>query len=119
SAFATCDEVQVKKMLFPLVYSRVYYNSQPDRMARLSERRSKNLPSHYFDALIRTASSTQKFNVVDRLKQISAPTLICGAEEDHVTPLYYQNLIYEKVPGARRMIFQATGHSAIFEQPER
>lgn len=119
SAFATRDEVQLKKMLFPLVYSREYYNSEPERMKRLSERRSKELSSHYFDALIRTASSTQNFDVTDRLDKITVPTLICGAEEDHVTPLYYQTLIHRSIPGSRLIVFKGTGHSSIYEQPER
>lgn len=118
TAFATKDEVLIKKMLFPLVYSRKYYNSHPDRMSRLCSRKNTKLPPHYFDALIRTASSTEEFDIVEQLRKIKVPTLICGADEDMVTPLYYQNLLHEKIKDSRQIIFHETGHSAIYEQPD-
>lgn len=118
TTFATKDEVLIKKMLFPLVYSRKYYNAQSERMTRLCERRSEKLPAHYFDALIRTASSTEEFDIVEQLSKIKVPTLICGADEDLVTPLYYQKLLHEGIEDSKQVIFHETGHSAIYEQPD-
>ena len=52
------------------------------------------------------------------LENISAPTLILGAEHDEITPMEAQNLMAEKIPNATLHTFQGVGHNMKVEAPD-
>lgn len=57
------------------------------------------------------------FDVMERLGEIKAPTLImCGAE-DRMTPPRYAETLKERIAGARLQIVAGAGHMLMLEQP--
>jgi len=58
------------------------------------------------------------FDVMDRLGQIAAPTLVIGGTADQMTPPKYAAFLAEKIPGARLALIDGAGHMVMLERPE-
>ena len=59
-----------------------------------------------------------RFDVLSRLKAITAPTLVVCGEEDHLTPLRYAQFLAEHIPAARLVTIPRAGHMVMLEQPQ-
>jgi pimeloyl-ACP methyl ester carboxylesterase len=58
-----------------------------------------------------------QFDVIQRLGEISVPTLIlCGAE-DRLTPMKYSEYLCDHIVGARLLPFPDAGHMVMLERP--
>jgi pimeloyl-ACP methyl ester carboxylesterase len=69
----------------------------------------------FFDALTAIA----KYDFRDRLPAISAPTLIVWGRNDWIVPVAGAYEYERLIPGARRVIFEDTGHLPMLERPAR
>jgi pimeloyl-ACP methyl ester carboxylesterase len=58
------------------------------------------------------------FDVMDRVGQITAPTLAIGGTADQMTPPKYLAFLAEKIPGARLAMIEGAGHMVMLEQPD-
>jgi len=59
-----------------------------------------------------------RFDIMDKVHQIEAPTLIiCGAEDD-MTPVKYSQYLADKIAGARLAIFKDGSHLVFMEKPD-
>jgi len=59
-----------------------------------------------------------EFDIMDRVHQITAPTLvICGTEDD-ITPVKYSQYLANKIAGARLFIFDGGSHFVFMEKSE-
>ncbi len=59
-----------------------------------------------------------RFDVRDRIAQISAPTLIIGGTADRMTPLKYSQFLAERIRNAHMVTLEGAGHMMLLEQPE-
>ena len=50
------------------------------------------------------------FDVMERIQNITAPTLVIGADEDRMAPPKFSEFMAQKIPGATLVIFSACGH---------
>jgi proline iminopeptidase len=57
------------------------------------------------------------WSVVDRLGEITAPTLVMAGREDFVFPPECQQELADGIPGARLVLVEAAGHNPHDEQP--
>jgi pimeloyl-ACP methyl ester carboxylesterase len=97
-----------------LVTSYAISPNAPSRMvelarARMSETRPEVL---YGDFL-----ACDQFDVMDRLGEISVPTLVICGTEDQLTPLKYSHFLMESIPEARMVTVESAGHMVMLEQP--
>ncbi|HYI79648.1 MAG TPA: alpha/beta fold hydrolase [Thermoleophilaceae bacterium] len=53
----------------------------------------------------------------DRLPEIACPTLVVWGEDDAIIPVRDADKYVELIPGARKTIFEDTGHVAMVERP--
>jgi pimeloyl-ACP methyl ester carboxylesterase len=53
----------------------------------------------------------------DRLPEIACPTLIVWGEDDAIIPVEDADKYVELIPGARKLVFEDTGHVAMVERP--
>jgi pimeloyl-ACP methyl ester carboxylesterase len=53
----------------------------------------------------------------DRLPQIGCPTLVVWGEKDMIIPVRDADAYVSMIPGARKVIFEDTGHVAMAERP--
>jgi 3-oxoadipate enol-lactonase len=65
------------------------------------------------------AQAIQAHDTLDRLGEISAPTLVIHGTEDEMLPFSNAALIASRIPGARLETLEGVGHMFWWEQPER
>ncbi len=63
-------------------------------------------------------SACDAFDVMPRLGEIRAPTLVICGTEDRMTPVKYSQYLVSKIPGAELVLVDAAGHYVMIEQPE-
>lgn len=66
----------------------------------------------------RQAEAINNFNVIDRIHQITAPTMVMVSEFDILTPPRFGEEIANKIPHAHLATISHAGHGAVFETPE-
>jgi pimeloyl-ACP methyl ester carboxylesterase len=103
----------------PVIYSTKFYE---DRAAWMDGREAF-LTQHFskpevLQALIRLTDSSVTYNVVDRLHEISCPTLIISSSEDVLVPPTEQQLLHEKIKGSVYVTVNGSGHASMYEAPE-
>jgi pimeloyl-ACP methyl ester carboxylesterase len=59
-----------------------------------------------------------RFNVLNRLGEISAPTLVITGELDRTVSPKNQRILAERIPNARQVVIPGAGHAVTGEQPE-
>ena len=68
-------------------------------------------------------ADTQPLNPLDppagtRLEEVRCPTLIIAGSLDHPEVLRAANEMADRIPNARKVIFEGSGHVPSYEQPE-
>ena len=59
-----------------------------------------------------------KFDIIDRVHQIGAPTLVICGTDDEMTPVRYSQYLATKISGARLVIIDGSTHFVFMEKPE-
>jgi pimeloyl-ACP methyl ester carboxylesterase len=59
------------------------------------------------------------FDVMERLGEVSTPTLVVAADEDRMAPPKFSQFMADKIPGARMVTLVGSGHYPQVEQQER
>ena len=59
-----------------------------------------------------------RFNVMDRVKEIKVPTLIVCGLEDRLTPLEYSEYLKDNIPNSKLETIVGAGHMVMLEKPE-
>lgn len=59
-----------------------------------------------------------RFNIMDKVNQIEAPTLVICGTEDEMTPVKYSEYLANEIAGARLVIFEGS-HFVFMESPEK
>ncbi|MEM2134692.1 MAG: alpha/beta hydrolase [Candidatus Jordarchaeaceae archaeon] len=63
-------------------------------------------------------AACNKFDVRDRISEISVPTLIIVGSEDKLTPVKWSRYLNEKISKSSLKIVENAGHMVMIEQPE-
>ncbi|MBM3166832.1 MAG: alpha/beta hydrolase [Chloroflexi bacterium] len=59
-----------------------------------------------------------KFDIMDKIQSIKAPTLvICGTQDD-MTPVKYSQYLADKIKGSKLVIIEGATHMVFMEKPE-
>ena len=64
-------------------------------------------------------SACDKFDVMDRLQQITKPVLIVCGSEDQLTPVKYSRYLEEKLPESKVELIDGAGHMVMLEKPDQ
>ena len=68
--------------------------------------------------LLNDFQACDNFDIMDKVPQIKAPTLvICGTQDD-MTPLKYSHYLVDKIPGARLVVIENASHMVFLEKPQ-
>ncbi|MGQ9723502.1 MAG: alpha/beta fold hydrolase [Candidatus Jordarchaeum sp.] len=70
------------------------------------------------EAFIRQCEAIEKFNVMERLKEINAPTLVIVGGRDILTPIWYSEEIASRIPNAELKVIPGCGHAFFLEKPD-
>lgn len=103
----------------PVIYSTKFFEDR----AHWMENREAFLTEYFGredvrQALIRLTDSSVSYNVVDRLHEITCPTLIISSSEDVLVPPTEQQLLHEKIKGSVYVTINGSGHASMYEVPE-
>ena len=69
------------------------------------------------DVLLGDFSACNRFDVMERLEEIKAPTLVLAGSADQLTPLKYAHFLVEHIPNASLVVIEGAGHMVMLEQP--
>jgi len=58
-----------------------------------------------------------RFNLMDRVKEISLPCLIFSGSEDRITPSKFQDYLHEQIKGSKLIRLENAGHILNLEKP--
>jgi pimeloyl-ACP methyl ester carboxylesterase len=70
------------------------------------------------EILIKQMNAVREFYTWDRLPQITAPTLVLGAEQDVLIPPENSRILAERIPNAELVIVKGGGHQILIEQAD-
>jgi pimeloyl-ACP methyl ester carboxylesterase len=59
-----------------------------------------------------------KFNVMERLHNVSIPTLIIVGAEDEMTPVKFAQYLADRIVGSKMVIIKNATHSVVMEKPD-
>ncbi len=103
----------------PIIYSTQFFEAHAawmdGREAYLTEYFSR---PEVLQALIRLTDSSRDYDVVDRLHEITCPTLIISCSEDALVPCTEQQLLHERIKGSMYVTINGSGHASMYEMPE-
>jgi len=100
----------------PIIYSRNFYNNNFEWLLSRRGIFRDYLDKEWYDGFIRLASSNNEFDVRDRIKDISAKTLLLAGDEDIITPLSMMKNMNKKIKNSSLKIFKGTGHGMFLEK---
>jgi len=103
----------------PYVYSSHFYEREQAWLDSREALFGKVLTPEYFEALIRLSRAAADFEVTPaQLRALDVPTLVLGADEDHIVPLRDLDVYYDNLPDVEMMVLRRAGHGAFYERKE-
>ncbi|HLF26243.1 MAG TPA: alpha/beta fold hydrolase [Anaerolineae bacterium] len=85
----------------------------PEQMVRLGR---QQLLTNRLDVLHGDYRACDAFDVMERLGEIRAPTLVIGGTADQMTPPKYASLLAERIPRAQLLLVEGAGHMVMLER---
>ena len=86
-------------------------------LMRASFQVDANFTPNVFFANASDPNGVFNWNITDRLKEISKPTLVLAGEEDQATPVEANKLLADNIPGATLKVLKEVGHFYQLEKP--
>jgi pimeloyl-ACP methyl ester carboxylesterase len=71
------------------------------------------------DVLHGDFSACDRFDIMEEVGGIDAPTLIICGDQDALTPIKYSRYLAERIAGSRLEVIEGAGHMVMLERPEQ
>ncbi|MTI70723.1 MAG: alpha/beta hydrolase [Firmicutes bacterium] len=117
NASKTYDGATFFKATIPTIYSVKFYEKNIEWLRNREKLFSQVFTKEWYDGFIRLVKSAESLNITDELYKIKVPTMIIGSEYDLVTPIDYQQEIYNGIENSRFTIIKDAGHASMYEKP--
>lgn len=118
-AASTLDGSIFSSVIFPYMYSHNYYEKNYKSIKKRERILSKVLDKKWYCRFKRILNSGVDYDISDKIKNIKVPTLIISSEFDAITPIKYQEFIYEQIEDSEWTVIKDVGHAALYEKPEK
>jgi 3-oxoadipate enol-lactonase len=105
-----------RSQIGPLMFSKRTLRERPELVTDFC--RTVNGYPRDGTARATLAVAVRRRSIVDRLKEIHAPTLVLCGREDRATPPKNSETIARNIPGARLEWIEDAGHVSALERPE-
>jgi pimeloyl-ACP methyl ester carboxylesterase len=89
----------------------------PETPPAMTERGRKTLLETDPDVVWGDFAACDRFDAMERLGEIKAPTLIVAGSADQLTPVKYARFLAERILEARCVIVEGAGHMVMLERP--
>lgn len=118
AAGKTRDAMHYYYVTIPVIYSPIFYEKRLDWMRRRETALQPVFSNpDFLEAMERLTNSAEHHNLVADLDKIVAPTLIVSAEQDYLTPMHNQELLYKRLKNAQWIKIPGSGHASMYEKP--
>jgi len=92
-----------------------YGPDAPEALKRLGQQlMAANSP----EVLVGDFLACDAFDVMSRLAEIAAPTLVVTGTADRLTPVKYAGFLAQNIPGAQLVQIENAGHMVMLERPQ-
>lgn len=91
-------------------------DSAPEELKTLGREQLANTSPAVLQADYRAC---QVYDVRAHVAEVTAPTLVIGAEADRMVPLKFSKTLAETIPDAKLIVIENAGHMIPLEQPEQ
>jgi pimeloyl-ACP methyl ester carboxylesterase len=68
---------------------------------------------------MRQLTAASKFDSYDKLPKIKAPTIVLAGKKDVLLPWENSKILAERIPGAKLVTFEESGHGMISQNAEK
>ncbi len=117
TAARALPRIDLCRQMWLSVFTVWQYNDRVEALAELErqvlEVSEQQSPEDFCDQ----ADACISHDVLDRLGEIAAPTLIIVGDRDVLTPPHHAYAIKERMPEARVRVWQQMGHAPFWEKP--
>jgi pimeloyl-ACP methyl ester carboxylesterase len=100
------------------VFTVGWYNDRPDELAKLERQVLEAEHPQTEEAFCHQVEACLAHDVLERLGEVDAPTLIAVGDRDMLTPPHHTYAIKERMPQARVRIWKQMGHAPFWEIPD-
>ncbi|MHA1580203.1 MAG: alpha/beta fold hydrolase [Candidatus Freyarchaeota archaeon] len=107
---------QIARRIIPLLYPEEFIKNNPDVVERTVNHILIAPISQ--DAYMRQLGAIMRFDAYDRLPQIRRPTLVMAGKEDVLLPYRNSEILAERIPGAKLVLYDGVGHGLITQVAE-
>ena len=104
------------KVSTSVTFSAGFIERHPKKIREWLIRGAESLPSPM--GFRRQAEAVAGFDTYDRLRQISAPTLILAGTDDQLIPAENSRILASRIPNAELVFFEGAGHGYLWEAEE-
>lgn len=108
---------ELQKGTVPDALSEYLYGPAASR--ELLEKGRKEVKDTAASTYYADLSACNKFDVMDKIEQITKPVLILCGSEDRLTPVKYSHYLEEKLPDSKIELIDGAGHMVMLEEPEQ
>ena len=109
--------LELSRQIWLWVFTPRWYGT-PGNMDSLESLVRDNPFPQSSEAFCDQAAACISHDVLDRVGEISAPTLITVGDGDLLTPAYHSRALAERIPGARLHVWPEMGHAPFWEIPD-
>jgi 3-oxoadipate enol-lactonase len=107
---------EVVRVSTSVTFSAGFIESHREKVKEWLTKGSESPPSPL--GFKRQAEAVTGFDTYDRLPQIRVPTLILSGTDDQLIPAENSRILASRIPGAKLVLFEGTGHGYLWEAEE-
>lgn len=111
---ALTEDEHLYRQAAALVTQWAFSNHADARMVELANRRMAEVPARVVHADFLACDA---FDIMDRLHDISVPTLVICGEGDQMTPRKYSQYLDQHIPDSQLVMIEGAGHMVMLEKP--
>lgn len=102
----------------PTIYSHRFYSTHQAWMRKRKETLLDVFSKpEFLNSMIRLTQSSEDFDVLEQLREISVPTLVVSSELDTITPPHEQEKIASSIATSTHVVVNECGHATMYEKP--
>lgn len=101
-------------VLAELIMQRAFSEGAPAPLVRLAGERLRQVQP---EVLHRDLLACDRFDVLERLREVRPPALVIAGAEDRMTPPRYSRHLAAHMPQASLHLIEGAGHMVMLEQP--
>ena len=105
------------RMRLPVIMSETFLKENPRRVEAYVAEGLRHMPTA--QGAKGQMGALSRFNVRDRLGEITCPVLVITGSKDQMMPPENARLLADGISGAELFIIEGAGHSFFFEAPEK